>query len=53
MKKLLIPLILGIAMSSSFAACIKPTRKEIVLLSATAYSQLYDKMSVLLDKYCY
>lgn len=53
MKKLLIPLILGFTISSSYAVCIKPTRKETVLLSATAYSQQYDKMSALLDKYCY
>lgn len=53
MKKILTTLLLGLTISTSYASCIAPTRKEIVLLSATAYSQQYEKMNMLLEKYCY
>lgn len=53
MKKLILPILLGLTFSTSFAACVKPTKKEIILLAASAYGQLYDKMNELTSKYCY
>jgi hypothetical protein len=44
---------LGCIVSSSFAVCVKPNRKGTILLAANAYAQQYDKMSGLLDRYCY
>lgn len=53
MKKLILPILLGLTFSTSFAACVKPGKKEIILLAASAYGQLYDKMNDLTNKYCY
>ena len=52
-KNLIGPIILGLTMSSSFAACLKPEKKEYTLLSALSYAQDYPKMEELLNKYCY
>lgn len=53
MKKLILPILLSLTFSNGFAACIKPSQKEVTLLAALSYAQLYDKMSSLTDTYCF
>lgn len=53
MKKIILPILLSLNVATGFAACIEPTKKETILLAATSYAQMYDKMNELTNKYCF